>query len=430
MKDSRRLVTLCSFLLPLLGWIATGWAQQVTPTVPYSEAQPEVVPSTDGLPPTASPSPVPHSRQTISPAHSQDASAIASTEQHRDRLYSQLADEVRGLETQGRIMRKVVKLVRPAVVHIEADKLTEPISSEHEPEGISTFIEEAGSGVIVQINDGFYVLTNRHVIRGAKLSGIRVQLSDRRVIHPSKVWSDDATDVALLEIVADNLAAIRISTRPVEIGDFVLAFGSPFGLNHSVTHGIISAKGRRDLRLGDTPVDIQDFLQTDAAINPGNSGGPLLNLRGELIGINTAIASNSGGNEGIAFAIPIDMAMVVAKRLVMDGGLHRAYLGVQLASDFDYCALLPQGMGIGTQVTKVSKGSPAHDAQIEPGDVIVRFGEIPVEDDSHLVSLVALAESGVDIPVTLYRDGKEMVVLVSVRSKDQAVTSSSSSLAR
>ncbi len=149
--------------------------------------------------------------------------------------------------------------------------------------------------MIVELGGAFYVLTNRHVIRDHALSEIKIKLYDNRQINPTKVWNDADTDIAIMAISAPHLVAARVGDSDrVEIGDFVLAMGSPFGLSHSVTFGIIGAKGRRSLSLGAETVMYQDFLQTDAAINPGNSGGPLINLRGEVIGINTAIASNFG----------------------------------------------------------------------------------------------------------------------------------------
>ena len=174
-----------------------------------------------------------------------------------------------------------------------------------------------------------YVLTNRHVIKHATLDNIHIRLASGQEVFPIRVWADLETDVAVMAVDSPNVVPARLGdSGNVEIGDFVLAVGSPFGLSHSVTYGIISAKGRRDLQLGVEGVRYQDFFQTDAAINPGNSGGPLLNLRGEVIGINTAIASSSGGNEGIGFTIPINIAMFVAKQLIDQGSVVRAMLGV------------------------------------------------------------------------------------------------------
>lgn len=341
----------------------------------------------------------------------------------RDMQFEQLAQEVEALERKGALLRKVVKLARTSVVHIEADKRANQASGDEYGSydtGVESYVEEAGSGVLVEIDTRCYVLTNRHVIQDADLDRIRVQLFNRRVITPSNSWADNSTDVAVLEIPCRDVIAARLgNSDEAGIGDFVLAFGSPFGLNHSVTHGIISAKGRRDLILGSDKVQLQDFIQTDAAINPGNSGGPLLNLRGQVIGINTAIASNSGANEGIGFAIPIKMAMVVAKHLVKDGEMIRSYLGVELESNFTAEESLELGLGYGgTRVTSVSAGAPAADANIKSGDVIVRFGGTEVEDDGHLVNMVGLAEVGSDVPVDLLRDGEELTVVVTLRPRD------------
>ncbi len=227
----------------------------------------------------------------------------------RDRKYEALAREAGALEHQSNVLKAVVKLVRPTVVHIEAEKLE--AASVHY--GRKDSIEEAGSGCIIKINGENFVLTNRHVIKAAAEKNIKIRLADGRLIHPLKVWSDPDTDIAVMSVNAPGLVAARLGNSDgMEIGDFVLAVGSPFGLSHSITFGIVSATGRRDLVLGEN-VKFQDFIQTDAAINPGNSGGPLINLRGEVIGMNTAIASSSGGNEGIGFSIPINMVMIVAK---------------------------------------------------------------------------------------------------------------------
>jgi serine protease Do len=200
----------------------------------------------------------------------------------------------------------------------------------------------------------------------------------------------------------------------VETGDFALAFGSPFGLSHSVTFGIVSAKGRRDLQLGDSGVRFQDFIQTDAAINPGNSGGPLVNLRGEIVGLNTAIASNSGRNEGIGFAIPSNMAMFVARQLIERGKVTRAFLGVNLNARFGAAKAVEIGLPgpMGAQITNVTKGSPADAAKLLVGDVILEYGGVRVEDDVHLINLVGVTEAGRKMPLLVYRDRKTFRVEV------------------
>ena len=267
------------------------------------------------------------------------AAVPASLERPRDarpeqraELQRELERQVSVLEAQSAVVKLVAKLMRPAVVHIEAD-----IPPEANPAyNRSRHVEEAGSGVIIERKHRYYVLTNRHVVRGAAPAAIRINLADGRRLHPTKVLEDPQTDVAVLPISAPDLVAASLGDSDrMQIGDFVLAVGSPFGLSHSVTFGIISAKGRRDLRLAEADGRsrrFQDFLQTDAAINPGNSGGPLVNLHGEVIGINTAIASDSGGNEGVGFSIPINMFMAVARQLIETGKVTRAFLGVDMNS--------------------------------------------------------------------------------------------------
>ena len=190
--------------------------------------------------------------------------------------------------------------------------------------------------------------------------------------------------------------------------------GSPFGLNHSVSYGIVSAKGRRNLELGSKAIIYQDFIQTDAAINPGNSGGPLMNLRGEVIGINTAIASNSGGNEGIGFSIPINLAMTVAKQLVDKGELQRAYLGVSVERAFNSGHTVAPGSPRprGAFVKVIKPNSPAELAGLRYGDVILEFDGLLVDNDEHLVQLVGLTAMDRPIDVILIRDSKQMRISV------------------
>ena len=243
----------------------------------------------------------------------------------RERLYAQVERDAELLERQSAQLRRLTQLVRPTVVHIDTKKPS------LRPKNGKASEDEAGSGVIAEVAGRMVVITNRHVINRADLDNITIRLDDGREINPLRLWSDSSTDIAVMEIQADDLVPARLAEKdPVQIGDTVLAVGSPFGLSHSVTLGIVSAKGRRDLELGEEGVRFQDFIQTDAAINPGNSGGPLVNLRGEVVGLNTAIASNSGGSEGIGFAIPMSMVMFVTRQLVETGTVSRAYLGVTL----------------------------------------------------------------------------------------------------
>jgi serine protease Do len=199
----------------------------------------------------------------------------------------------------------------------------------------------------------------------------------------------------------------------------VLAVGSPFGLNHSVTYGIVSAKGRRNLHLGDDNLQYQDFLQTDAAINPGNSGGPLLNLRGELVGINTAIASSTGTSEGIGFAIPINMVMLVADQLVDHGSVTRAYLGVRLDASFgpEAAARLGLPRPQGARVSGITRSSPAEQARLAVGDVILEFNGVRIDNDAHLINVVALTPVGKDVEVRLLRSGQPITLRLRVGNR-------------
>lgn len=239
-----------------------------------------------------------------------------------------LDSSTNALRDAGRVMAKISKQISPSVVHIEASHRTV----------LRGEVEETGSGVIVKSTHlpGEYVVTNRHVIAGSELKEIKITLPDGRQLNPERVWDDAASDIAVMKVPVEGLTAASWADSDVaEIGHPVLAVGSPFGLSQSVTFGIISAKSRRSLKLGDKGVLNQDFIQTDAAINPGNSGGPLIDLNGRVVGINTAIASNSGGNEGIGFSIPSNLVSRVVDQLLEYGKVYRAYLGVKLDPDFD-----------------------------------------------------------------------------------------------
>jgi len=346
-----------------------------------------------------------------SPSEASEVSAEA-----RERLYREIDQEVAALERQGTLLKRVVRLVTPTVVHIEAAK-----NSREDVRFSRRSVEEAGSGVVIRHGGGFYVLNNRHVINDSLLAQIKIKLADGRVVNPKQAWTDRGTDVAIMEISADHLVAARLGdSDKLEIGDFVLAVGSPFGLSHSVTYGIISAKGRRDLKLGDGSVKYQNFLQTDAAINPGNSGGPLLNLRGQVIGINTAIASSSGGSEGIGFSIPINMVMKIATQLIERGNVVRAYLGVRLDARFDATRASTLGLSrrTGALVSTVTPNSPAAASDVREGDVILKVNDVVVEDDAHLVNLVSLSGVGESLNLTVYREGKTLAVKVQVGNRD------------
>jgi serine protease Do len=335
----------------------------------------------------------------------------AAAAEERAELRRELERHAQMLQAQSEVVKIVAKLVGPAVVHVEADLPPDPQHAR------TRRLEETGSGVIIELNDRHYVLTNRHVIRGTAPESIRINLADGRRVHPTKVLEDEETDVAVMSVSASDIVAAPLGdSDQMQIGDFVLAMGSPFGLSHSVTFGIISAKGRRSLPGGETKIRFKDFLQTDAAINPGNSGGPLINLRGEIIGINTAIASNSGGNEGIGFAIPVNMFMTVARQLIDTGKVTRGFLGVNWNENFGPAMAAELGLPrpMGTRVTGVAANSPAEAAKVQVGDVILEFDHTPIEDGAHLSNLVSLTEVGKTVPMVIFRDRKPITVMIGV----------------
>jgi serine protease Do len=340
-----------------------------------------------------------------------NATAQNLSPEDRVRLYSELERDAKEVERFAGVLKKVALLAKETVVHIEADK---------DVESGSRHVEEAGSGVVVEIAGRSCVITNRHVVRGALPQRIKIRLVDGRELNPTQVWTDEDTDLAVMAVEGKEIVTARLGDSDrLDIGDMVLAVGSPFGLSHSVTFGIISARNRRNLALGDSGLKYQDFLQTDASINPGNSGGPLLNLRGEVIGINTAIATESGKNEGIGFAIPANMVAPVVRQLVEKGRVQRAFLGVNLDARFGVAAAARMGMArpIGALVKEVISRSPADSAKILAGDVILRFNDTKVDDDTHLVNLVALTPVGSEVPLVVLREKKEVRLVVKVGEK-------------
>jgi len=342
----------------------------------------------------------------------------------RAKLYEALSREVTTLERQSNVLKAVIKLVQPTVVHIEAEK-TDIGSLQYR--GKSAHIEEAGSGYVVRLGGRNYVLTNGHVIKSAKVQNIKIRFADGRVISPTRAWSDPETDIAVMAVDVSNLVASKLGNSDlVEMGDFVLAVGSPFGLSHSITFGIVSATGRWDLKLGEG-VRFQHFIQTDAAINPGNSGGPLINLRGEVIGMNTAIASSSGGNEGIGFSIPINLAVSIARQLVENNAVARAFLGVKLDAKFDTASAIKVGLQRvrGARISEVTANSPAADARLQADDVILEYGGVRIDNDSHLINLVNLTEVGREIPILVYRDHKPIRLSVKVGQNPNSRSSGS-----
>jgi serine protease Do len=337
-------------------------------------------------------------------ADAQQPSGLAALSD-RDRAYEQLHRDVAAMERELSVYKRVVQLVAPSVVHVQAKPLAE-FRFRRE-------VEEAGSGVIVQHAGRTFVLTNRHVVKHSDVEHIRLELFDGRQIVPKQILMDKETDVAVLSVDEPGLIPARIGNSDLcAMGDEVMAFGNPFNLRQSVTRGIISGKGRSNLDLGDGGVDYQDFMQTDAAINPGNSGGPLVNLRAEVIGLNTAIASNSGGNDGIGFTIPINIAVGIMQQLVEKGRVERGFLGVTLDGYFDAHAAQLAGLPrlTGARVKHVTERSPAAQAGVRADDIILRFNGTAIENDQHLISLVKLSNIGRQVDLEVLRDGHLLTI--------------------
>ncbi len=269
--------------------------------------------------------------------------------------------------------------------------------------------QSLGSGVIIDAAQG-YVVTNHHVI--AKAQEISVTLRDGRALPASLVGADPEADIAVIQVEAEGLGELPLAdSDTLRVGDFVVAIGNPFGLGQTVTSGIVSALGRSGLGIE----GYEDFIQTDASINPGNSGGALVNLRGELVGINTAILAPSGGNIGIGFAIPANMVRELVAQLVEHGEVRRGQLGIVLQ---DLTPQLAEAFGIarvrGAVVTQVLDGSPAERAGLRPGDVIVAVNGKPLRGASQLRNTVGLHRIGEAIRLGIVRDGRERTLHLEV----------------
>lgn len=275
-----------------------------------------------------------------------------------------------------------------------------------------------GSGVIVDAKKG-YILTNNHVID--KADAITVTLKDGRSFKAKLIGTDPETDIAVVQIKADHLTAVKLGdSDKLHVGDFAVAIGNPFGLGQTVTSGIISALGRTGLGIE----GYEDFIQTDASINPGNSGGALVDLAGELVGINTAIFSQSGGNIGIGFAIPINMAKEIMTQLIAHGEVKRGQLGAQaqdLTPELQQAFNLPNGVA-GAVITKVTPESAADKAGLKSGDIVVDVNGRPVRDASDLRNFIGVLRVGEKVKLTIMRDGKKQSLSATVQEPKTSKT--------
>jgi serine protease Do len=331
--------------------------------------------------------------------------------QDGDRQREEFYAAAEHFEKFGKLLRQTAELATPAVVNI---KVTQTRSvGRNRPVRMS---EESGSGIIAVIAQKQVILTNRHVVEDAEPNSIQILTHDRRLLTPTKIAANEDFDIAVLE-VAEKLpqSASFGDSDQVQVGNIVLAIGNPFELlDRSVSMGIISAVGRRRVpgaATGSTPRI--DFFQTDAAVNPGSSGGMLINLRGEVIGVLTAIATLGGRNEGVAFVMPSNAVLRIAEQLVQTGTVVKPYIGfAPEAMTSEDRRRLAIDRVVGAKIKNIASDTPAERAGLEIGDVVLSFNGIEVEDDLHVVHLVAQSDIGKPVVLRINRNGELLNITV------------------
>jgi serine protease Do len=330
--------------------------------------------------------------------------------QDRETIRQHLRTVAAPFERLSEVFRLSVEFANPVIVHIEATQI-KSVTPGRSGRMVKMQVEESGSGVITDIAGKQVILTNRHVVEGIEPDSIKVQTFDRRLLTPIRISTNEDFDLAIVEVTEKfPYSADLGNSDQVRVGDLVLAVGSPFGLDRSVSMGIIGAVNRRNIPATSGTTPRIGFFQTDAAINPGSSGGPLLNLRGEVIGLVTAIATQGGGDDGVAFALPIKSVLRIAEQLVQNGTVVRPHVG--LGFDPEFNAEKRKALGIdrqiGARINRVVPDTPSSQTGLRIGDVILSFGGIEVEDDTHIVHLVALAEIDKPVKITINREGNTM----------------------
>ena len=318
------------------------------------------------------------------------------------------------------VMPGVVNISTRKVEVVDSPVLRDPVMRELldiPDRALRRETQAAGSGVIVDVARG-YVLTNDHVVKGG--TNIEVITKENRRFKAQLVGRDQATDIALLSIKAENLIAIPIGDSDLlEVGDFVLAIGNPFGLGQTVTSGIVSALGRTGLGIE----GYEDFIQTDASVNPGNSGGALITLDGRLIGINTAILSRTGGNVGISFAVPINMARLVMAQLIANGEVKRGRIGITLRSSNGSGSESNRGEEVeGAIIESVEQQSPAALAGLAKGDLVTTANGIPIKSSAQLRNFIGLTPVGTEIDLTVRRGNSALAAKVRVEPVQKRAT--------
>ena len=337
--------------------------------------------------------------------------------------FAALPDQVAGQPVTS--LAPLVKKVAPAVVNI---RVSQTISTRSSPFGDDTFrrffgvpderqVASAGSGVIVDAENG-YILTNHHVVENA--DKIMISLINEDSLDAVVIGSDAATDIAVIKVDPKNLTELPIGeSDDVEVGDFVIAIGNPFGLGHTVTSGIVSALGRT----GISRSGYEDFIQTDASINPGNSGGALVNMNGELVGINSAIISRTGGNVGIGFAVPSEIARSIMRQILDFGEVRRGLLGVTITTiDEEGAKALGAEVNSGALVSNIEPGSAAEQAGLLVDDIIVRVDDKRIDDSRELANAIGLKGSGEEVKIEYVRGGEQRFV-TAVLGQQSAVRS-------